>query len=200
MQYTSLGLPGKWVATGVSENEYSIFDLQASDPGGVLVDRSGLTDDDVDQINRLMAAMGRLRDVERKLADASRRFMRLNETDMRALHFLIANENRGSSTTASTLARHLGITTASTTKMLDRLQRAGHITRNAHPDDRRALCVSVTPETKLVARDTVGRQQAARIGPAARLDDAERCAVIMFLEQTADALEQALAGSESKTG
>lgn len=180
------------MANGVSANRYSIYDLQASDPGGVLVDRSELGDKDVDQINQMMAAMGRLRGVERRLADASRRFMRLNETDMRALHFLIVAENRADATTPSALARHLGITTASTTKMLDRLQRAGHITRSAHPDDRRALCIAVTPETRLVAQDSVGRQQAARVAPAARLNEAERSVVIEFLNQTADALEQAL--------
>lgn len=110
----------------------------------------------------------------------------------RALHFLIVAENRGIATTPSDLARHLEITTASTTKMLDRLQRAGHITRSPHPDDRRALCVAVTPETKLVARDSVGRQQAARVGPAAELGTEGRSVVIGFLDRTAEALEEAL--------
>lgn len=176
----------------MSADGYSVYDLQANDPDQVLVDRAELTEETVGQVNQLMAAMGRLRDVERRLSDASRRFMRLNQTDMRALHFLIAAEGRGTAVTPSMLARHLEITTASTTKMLDRLERAGHITRYAHPDDRRALGVSITPETKLVARDTVGRQQAARVGPAARLDETDRQVVINFLERTADALEQAL--------
>lgn len=175
-----------------SHDKESVYDLRASDPDGVLVDRSAFSDADVDQINQVMAAMGRLHEVERRLSDAARRFMRLNETDMRALHYLIVAENRGSPTTPSDLARHLEITTASTTKMLDRLQRAGHITRSAHPDDRRALCIAVTPETRLVARDSVGRQQAARVGPVAALDADQRSAVITFLERTADALAQAL--------
>lgn len=179
-------------------DRYSIYDLQAGDPDEVLVDRSQFTAENLGQINQLMAAMGRLREVERRLSDASCRFMRLNGTDMRALHFLIAAENRGDCPTPSELARHLNITTASTTKMLDRLQRAGHITRGAHPDDRRALQISVTPATKLVARDSVGRQQAARVGPAAQLDDDERLAVIKFLEHTADALEDALAQGECR--
>jgi DNA-binding MarR family transcriptional regulator len=170
----------------------AVFDLRANDPDGSLADRAGLSDADIDQISELMTAMGRLRDVERRMAEASQRYMRLNETDMRAIHFLITTQNQGLEATAGMLARHLGITTASTTKMLDRLERAGHLTRQPHPRDRRSLVVRISPETAAVARRTVGRQQASRVAPAARLSRDERAVVISFLTGTADALEAAL--------
>jgi DNA-binding MarR family transcriptional regulator len=47
----------------------------------------------------------------------------------------------------SWLAEHLGLTTGAMTKMLDRLQRAGYITRSDDPHDRRRLIVTAVPET-----------------------------------------------------
>jgi DNA-binding MarR family transcriptional regulator len=169
----------------------SMYDVRALDPDGQLVDRAGLTADDMDQIAELMSAMGRLREVEHRLSEVAQRYMRLNQTDMRALQYLIVARNRCHTVTPGMLARHLGITTASTTKMLDRLERAGHISRTRHPTDRRAVAIEINPETALVARETVGRQQAHRFRPAAELDHDHRRVVINFLNATADALEQA---------
>ena len=91
--------------------------------------------------------------------------------------------------TAGHLASHLGISTASTTKLLDRLQSGGHITRNPHPTDRRALQISVTPETRRSAHETVGRHHARRYHTAARLTPAERDIVIRFLRDMADEID-----------
>jgi DNA-binding MarR family transcriptional regulator len=128
-----------------------------------------------------MQALGGLRDAEQKLSEASLRYMKLNQTDMRALHFLIAFENTGATATPGAIAAHLGISTASTTKLLDRLERGGHITRSPHPSDRRALAIEITPETRRSAIETVGRQHARRFIAAARLSSEEREVVRRFL-------------------
>ena len=135
----------------------------------------------VDHISKLMGALGDLRLTERELSEASRRYMKLNETDMRAVHYLTLCANQGTVATPGSLARHLGISTASTTKLLDRLQAGGHITRSQHPSDRRALAIAVTSKTHQAAIETVGRQQAKRIHAAARLTAEERDIVIRFL-------------------
>ncbi|OMH23265.1 hypothetical protein BKD30_12990 [Tersicoccus phoenicis] len=166
----------------------SLYDLDASDPHGRLVERAGLGDADIAQINRLMAAVGRLNDVERALAEQSQQYMRLNATDMRAIHFLIVAEHRHEAVTPGALARHLGIASASTTKLLDRLETGGHITRAAHPTDRRSQAVRVTARTHEAAMNTVGRVHSRRFGPAAELTPEEREVVIGFLDATAAAL------------
>ncbi|MEH0108801.1 MarR family transcriptional regulator [Tersicoccus sp. MR15.9] len=166
----------------------AIYRLDASDPQGRLVDRAGLTPGDIAQIDRLMGAMGRLNGVERDLAEQSQRYMRLNATDMRAIHFLVVAAHRGEAVTPGALARHLGIASASTTKLLDRLEAAGHITRTPHPTDRRSQAVRVTPGTHETAMNTVGRVQARRYGAAADLTPQEREVVIRFLDATATAL------------
>lgn len=159
----------------------SIYDVDASDPRSTLVDRSGVAPEDLRQIGRLMEALGGLREAEQRLSQASRRYMQLNETDMRALHYLIVCDNRTVVATPSGIAHHLGVSTAATTKLLDRLEKGGHIRRSPHPTDRRALAITITPETRHAAMETVGRQQAKRFYAAARLSAAEREVVIRFL-------------------
>ncbi len=163
----------------------NIYDLESSDPQSRLIDRSGMGPEDIRQIGRLMGALGQLREAENRLTEASLRYMKLNQTDMRALHYLIAAQNTGEITTPGQLAVHLDISTASVTKMLDRLEQGGHITRSPHPTDRRALAIEITATTHEAALNTVGRQQARRFHAAARLTAEERETVIRFLTDMA---------------
>ncbi|GAA1546968.1 DNA-binding MarR family transcriptional regulator [Microbacterium ginsengiterrae] len=158
-----------------------IYDVNISDPRSELVDRGDMSAEDVQQISALMRALGELRDAEQKLSDASLRFMKLNQTDMRALHYLITCENSDVVVTPGAIATHLDISTASTTKLLDRLERGGHITRAPHPSDRRALAIAISPATRKSAMETVGRQHARRFTAAARLSPTERETVTRFL-------------------
>lgn len=166
----------------------ALYYLATSDPEGRLVDRTGMHDQDVKQIGELMTALARLGNAERELTEASLEYMKLNRNDMRALHYLIAAKNRGAVATPSAIAAHLGISTASTTKLLDRLEAGGHITREPHPSDRRALAISITPATHEAAMHTVGRQQSKRFHAASRLTRDERDAVIRFLNDMANEL------------
>lgn len=165
-----------------------IYDLASNDPAGELYDSSGLQPSDRAQIDQIMNAMARLREAEEALAESSSRHMKLGRTDMRALHFLIVCEHRGEPATPSELAAHLGVSTAATTKLLDRLVAGGHVRRSPHPFDRRALTVHVSPATRSSAMATVGRQHARRLIPAARLTAEERDVVIRFLMETAQQL------------
>lgn len=164
----------------------NLYDIDASDPDSTFFDRSALHPEDIARIGELMAALSALRDAEKQLSDASLRYMKLNQTDMRALHYLIVASHRDVVVTPGALTAHLGISSASTTKMLDRLERGGHIVRHPHPTDRRALALSITPDTHRAAMETVGRQQAKRFHAAARLTPAERETVIRFIRDMTD--------------
>ena len=72
----------------------------------------------------------------------------LGSTDIRALIALLDLERAGVPASPSGLARELRLTTASTTVLLDRLERAGHIRRSARSDDRRRVDVTVTASAK----------------------------------------------------
>ncbi|WP_295010434.1 MarR family winged helix-turn-helix transcriptional regulator [uncultured Microbacterium sp.] len=178
----------------------TVYDIEATDPSGVLLDRSGVDPGSLRQIAVLMTALAGLRDAEQRLAEASRAYMRLNETDMRALHYLIVCANRGVVATPGGISQHLGISTASTTKLLDRLQRGGHIMREPHPSDRRALAISIAEDTHRAAMETVGRQQARRFHAAARLTPDERDVVIRFLRDMTQELAIVELGDTGGTG
>jgi DNA-binding MarR family transcriptional regulator len=162
-----------------------LYEIDSNDPLHRLADREGLSEAELGQINELMAALARLRGAEERLSDASLRYMKLNPSDMRALHYLIVCANSGVIATPGAIAAHLEISTASTTKLLDRLERAGHVARQPHPTDRRALAIAITPETHEAATEAVGRQHAGRFVAAARLTPAERDIVVRFLNDMA---------------
>ncbi|GAA1764791.1 MarR family winged helix-turn-helix transcriptional regulator [Agromyces humatus] len=160
----------------------AMLDVRLSDRDEQLVSRDGLDDVDIDQVVRVMQSLRAWHETDRRMAEASRRYMKLNATDMRAVRFLIAARNQDKSVTPGQLADFLGISSASTTKLLDRLERGGHVVRAPHPTDRRALVISVSDDTGIVARESVGRQHARRFAAAAALSPDEREVVIRFLD------------------
>lgn len=187
------GAPASGAEEGSSAGSRSaawsaVYTVAASDPHGELIDQSQLSAEDLAQIDELMRALAHLRSAETALSEASRQYMKLNETDMRALHFLIVCANQGTVATPGAIAAQLGISSASTTKLLDRLQKGGHIRREPHPSDRRALAIQIRPETRNAAMRTVGAQHAGRFRAAQRLSAHERAVVIGFLEDMASEL------------
>jgi DNA-binding MarR family transcriptional regulator len=72
---------------------------------------------------------------------------------------VLANLADGRSRTVSALGAAIGSKPTTLTSVLDRLERRGHITRGAHPDDRRAVQVVLTSSGRATAatiRDVVG--------------------------------------------
>lgn len=176
-------------ASSTPEEPPRLFDVEANDPESRIIDRSEMDQESMQQIGEIMAALGALRDAEDRLSEASLAYMKLGRNDMRALHFLIVTANSKKIATPGMLATHLKISTASTTKLLDRLERGGHITRSIHPEDRRAVALAITPDTHEAAMQTVGRQQAKRFHAAARLTSQEREVVARFINDMANELD-----------
>jgi DNA-binding MarR family transcriptional regulator len=161
----------------------SLTDPRVIDPRQELVRHDDLSDDELEQIIAVLEAVRGWREAEQRLSFESRTAMQLNETDMKALRYIIASSNADVAVTAGALAEHLHISTASVTKLLDRLERAGHIVRKPHPTDRRAVTVEITPETHRQVRRTMGLQHARRFEVARSLSPAEREIVTRFLTE-----------------
>lgn len=175
-----------------------MLDPRAIDPSEDLVPRSTITDAEIDEVVDVMAALREWHAASERMSAASQRYMGLNSTDMRAIRYLMSAGNSGDLVTPGRLAEHLGISTAATTKMLDRLERGGHITRDPHPRDRRALSVRVTPETRAAARHSVGIIHARRFAVAAALTPRDRRVVRDFLRALA-ATEQAESTEDARS-
>lgn len=160
----------------------SMIDPRVIDPRQELVRHDDLSEEELAQVVRLLAAMRAWRDADQRLSFESRAHLKLNETDMKALRYIIASMNADVPVTAGALSDHLHISTASTTKLLDRLERAGHVVRRPHPTDRRAVTVEITPETHREVRRTMGLQHARRFELVRALSPADRETVTRFLE------------------
>jgi len=74
--------------------------------------------------------------------DEIARLLGLNRTDLRCLDTLLQN----GPSAPGRLATELGLTTGSVTAMLDRMEKAGYVSRTPDPSDRRKLIVQATPE------------------------------------------------------
>lgn len=159
----------------------SLLDPRVIDPRQELVTHDDLDEKELEQVVDVLTAIRDWREAEQRLNFESRTHMKLNETDMKALRYIIASMNQGVDVTAGALAEHLHVSTASTTKLLDRLERAGHIERHAHPTDRRVITIAITADTHEEVRRTVGRQHARRFEVAKSLTPSEREVVIRFL-------------------
>lgn len=85
-----------------------------------------------------------LREVNRAAADAEQALARrlgMRPMDYAALgHVMTAREPLG----PAELSSRLGISTGSATELADRLARAGHLERHAHPMDRRRVALRAT--------------------------------------------------------
>jgi DNA-binding MarR family transcriptional regulator len=115
--------------------------------------------------------------------------MDMNANDLAALRMLIIREQRGESVSPHDVARHLRISTASTTKLLDRLAASGHVERRPHPSDRRARVVVLTDESRRAFHRHFGRRLQAMRGVAEGYTHDELLAVTQFLGDIGSAMD-----------
>jgi DNA-binding MarR family transcriptional regulator len=106
--------------------------------------------------------------------------------------------------TPSQLASWLGVSTATTTEILDRLERARLVTRAPHPTDRRKLVITLTdPARELISHHLLAPLTAILNPVLARYDVAAQDAIIHALHGATDALERAVdefPGTRATTG
>src|ERR1700751_6092393 len=123
-------------------------------------------------------------DFDREMA----RLLGVNETDLRCLEILMQDVPEA---TPRLLADRLGLTTGSVTSMLDRLEKAGYLTRSPHPADRRKLIVRATETAVQRSRELVGPLVAEGNQWLLRHYDAEQLELITGFLVQARELEEA---------
>lgn len=136
----------------------------------------------------LLRAVRDLVVADRAMRHAMAGRMRLGETDMRAVRFLMAQVRAGVPATPRDVAHHLGITTAATTALLDRLSAAGHVERRAHPTDRRSKVVVPTTHAWDEAQHVLAPAHDRMRAVAAAVPEADRPAVLAFLAGLTEAM------------
>jgi len=84
--------------------------------------------------------------------------------------------------TPSQLAQYTGLTSGSTTTMLDRLEKVGYITRRPNPNDRRGVLVEATDKWRQTAMPLVIDIQAAHRKLIGKYTEAELATITDFLQ------------------
>ncbi len=138
----------------------------------------------------------------RQLAGAQLRIqlarrLQLSEMEAAALEHLLAHGGL----TASQLADRLNLTSGGVTGLTHRMERAGHITRERHPIDRRSIILRSTPAAQRALLDRLEPCMTELQELVAELTQQERDVVGAFFERSLEITEQhaeALAAENGK--
>lgn len=92
----------------------------------------------------VLAGLRRYAEESERIVEAHGSRHGLVKSDLRALGLIMERHQQGLETTPSEISRQLGISSASTTALVDRLTRAGYAQRRPSENDRRSVHVVVT--------------------------------------------------------
>ncbi len=144
--------------------------------------------------SRLLDSLRAYRAAEMAMRHRAQNAMSMGENEVIVLHFLTRAARSGQDVTPADLARHLGVSTASMTALLDRLEKAGHLQRHRHPTDRRKLLVVCTRFTEDQMRDTLGTMHERMMRATRGMSEAESAVVAAFLDRMTCAVAGACRG------
>ena len=146
----------------------------------------------VDVLNALRAYRVLESDLRRRLSQR----LSINETDLNALRHLFAAWQRDQTASPKDLALALGISSASTTLVIDRLERAGFIRRRRHTVDRRAVILEAGEKATAEFRAAFDIEKRGVLAAADGLTDDETETVTRFLRSMEQAIADAVDQSD----
>lgn len=120
----------------------------------------------------------------------------MSDNEISIVRFLLRERGDDHDVMPSEISRHLGISSASTTALIDRLERSGMVERVGHPTDRRSILIAATPEAEAAIASTFESFEERLLELTSKLDADERRDVIGFLSalaESADATAAAVA-------
>jgi len=139
---------------------------------------------------RVLQAIRAFSDAMDRMHSGMKGDMEMNSTDLAALRMLIMREQRGEEVSPHDVARHLRISTASTTKLLDRLSESGHLERQPHPRDRRSRIVVLTDTSRREFFRNFGASLSAMREVAQTYSDEELQVIARFMAEVSRAIDR----------
>jgi len=137
----------------------------------------------------VLNALRRYRAAETAMRRRTRDAMGMGETDLLAVRFLLQEQRAERMVSPKDLAAYLKISSASTTILIDRLVRSGHVRREPHPTDRRALVIEPTANTDVEVRATLGAMHSRMMQIARSLPPQDVTVILRFLDDVREAVE-----------
>jgi DNA-binding MarR family transcriptional regulator len=136
----------------------------------------------------VLQALRRYRVAETRMRTRTRQEMRMGENDILAVRHVIRGRQTGRFISPKDLAELLDISSASTTTLIDRLEKSGHIERRPHPTDRRALILMPTASADDDVRAALADAHERMLAVAQSLTAEERSVVVGFLDRMSGAV------------
>jgi len=137
----------------------------------------------------VVAAYRRFRSADAAWHERVRSATGMGDNELRVVGYLLYARREGREVKPTEIARHLGISSASTTALLDRLERSGSLERLSHPTDRRSILIATTPQAEARLSATVEEYDRRLARLSAELSDDERSAVERFLAGVTEAAD-----------
>jgi len=142
----------------------------------------------------VLTALGRFRAADAQMHQRVRTNAALGENELRILQYVLARDREGGDVKPSEISRHLGISSASTTALLDRLEKLGRVERVSHPTDRRSILIAPTARAADEVAALVDAFEDHVAAAIERLTPTGRSSVLAFLDAATAAADE-IAGS-----
>jgi DNA-binding MarR family transcriptional regulator len=145
-----------------------------------------------EQDQRGLRLVHRLRAISVELELSRAAFARahgLHDTDVRALIHLLDADRAGLPATPGWLGAQLGLTSPSTTALIDRLESAGHVVRQRSTADRRKVEIRVSDQAVALGWEFFGPLLTGMVAAMRSFDAAELDTVDRFLREVAAAAQ-----------
>lgn len=123
-------------------------------------------------------ALRRVLQVGREMQTALAHRLGVRLTDVQAVDHVVSADHPVGTVE---LANRLGIRSASAAVLVDRLVTAGHLTRSAHPSDRRRVTLEATDEARQRVREALTPLLKDIAAITADLDDDQAATILEFL-------------------
>jgi DNA-binding MarR family transcriptional regulator len=159
----------------------------------------GKAADDMNEQDPGMRVVHLLRAITVELDRIGERFAArhaLHPTDVRALICLLDAARAGAPATPGMLGAQLGLNSAGTTAVVDRLERLGHVRRERDTRDRRRVLLEVDESAVALGWGFFGPLIHEIVAVMGRFDAADQATIERFLDGVHEAVAQRRTGQE----
>ena len=145
--------------------------------------------DDRQRATSALEALRLYQAAEAAMRRRTRESMAMGENELLVIRQLLRAQSRNVPVKPGDVAKYLGISTASTTSLLDRLESAGYLRRVPHPSDRRSVYLEPTERADDEVRSTLSAMHDRMHQVADETTPEATAAVIDFLSRMQDAVD-----------
>jgi DNA-binding MarR family transcriptional regulator len=158
----------------------------------VMTSAAGFWYDDDSRVDAVdvLNALRRYRTAETAAQRRAREVLGIGENALLALRMLVDSDEAGRTVNAKDIAEQLDITAASTSALVDRLVRSGHVERHADPNDRRGVILTATGRSMRQVLQVIDQLDSRAIQAAEHFSSDDLAVVVSFLDEMARVVDQ----------